>query len=800
MANKGPRSNSTLQRHHPDARQKRARKVLQIRLAIALGGIAVIIGFTIGMSTYLLKDIPALRLSDFVDLSAASLVYASDGSLLGRFASEGDRRPLIALKEAGNSLVQAFLSAEDKDFYHHFGIDPVAILRSAWDDLNHRSIRSGASTITQQTVKLAMFPSQERTFRRKVQEMILSLELEHRQSKQQILLEYLNALYFGRVHGVPLYGVESAAIHIFGRHAKFLTPAQAATIASIPNNPSYFSLEKYPHHVLCRQRWILSKMHELGYLNDHAYQKALAEPVLQELRHDHILYAPYESNSPYVIAQVSHLAPRLIAQSEGISLSEAQIMLESRGYRIYTSIDANLERHIEQVAENKKNFPPALTRNQHIADSLPIDEQVGMVIVENHTGRILAIAGGRNFAQSQVDHTLTRRQAGSALKPLVVYGPALEHGLITPGSILDDVAHEYADANSPTHTWFPMNWDRRFHGLMTARDALMRSYNLPAIELLNQMGPQMGAHYAWELGLTGIERADANNLGLAIGGTQGGVNPEELAAAYAAIANGGIYAEPTLIDRMEDSLGKEIYRREPRVHRVFRRETAALLTTMLKQVVQNPFGTAHLIANTLHNAEVAGKTGTTDQNKDAWFVGYTPTYTMSAWVGYDLPRALINSRRYRETLRPQKLFVEVLGPSIEQRKEHFTLPANIHPYVICTKSGLLASPLCKAAHDAEVDYFISGTEPTAICHSHQLIFTTRVHGIRVLATEFTPITEIKTEILFNRPHIPVDAKKGKYAPLDLEEAIPTEIDPRGGFPLSELQPSSITVTPPSPSP
>ncbi len=803
MTNKGPRSTTIPSRRQREQQRKLIRHKRRAHLAIALGGLAVVTFFAVGFSTYLLRNIPPLRLSDFVDLSAASLVYAQDGSLLGRFASEGDRRPLRTLQDTGTILQEAFISAEDKDFYRHFGIDPMAILRSAWDNLHHQSIHSGGSTITQQTVKLAMFPHQERTLRRKVQEMILSLELEHRQSKQQILLEYMNALYYGRIHGVPLYGVESAALHIFGKHAKDLSSAQAAVLAAIPNNPTYFALGEHTPHVISRQRFILSRMYTLGYLDNVTYHKALIEPVLKELRHDQLLFAPYESNSPYIIAQVSRIAPRLIAQSEGIPASQAEMELASRGYRIYTSIKPELQHRMEQVIKNTRDFPPAIhitSVQRHNHHSLQAEEQVGMVIMQNSTGRIVAIDGGRNFAKSQVDHSLSRRQAGSALKPLVVYGPALEHGLITPGTIIDDVPHEYYNPHSPTRQWFPLNWDHQFHGLMTARDALMQSYNLPAIELLSQLGPQVGAHYAWELGLSGIEKMDANSLGLAIGGTHGGVNPEDLAAAYATFAHGGVFTEPTLIDRIDDSLGKKIYHRQAHTHRVFRSDIAALVTTMLKQVIENSFGTAHYVAKSLPHTDIAGKTGTTDENKDAWFVGYTPSYTMSTWVGYDLPHALLTSKRYEEPLRPQKLFVQILGPTITLRKEQFTLPKNIHPYIICTKSGLLASPLCKAAHDTEVDYFITGTEPTDICHSHQVVFTTQINGVHVLATEFTPLSEIKTEILFNRPPVVLDPNHRYDEPLDAKNAIPTDADPRGGSPLSVIQPSSTTVTPPPPSP
>ena len=772
-------------------------------LALGLSAVSVAAGCVLGFGAYLLRDIPTLRMSDFVDLSAASLVYASDGTLIGRFAGHGDRRPLHSLQAAGKNIPLAFIAAEDKDFYRHVGIDPVAIVRSAIDDIRHGAIRSGGSTITQQTVKLAMFPRQERTLRRKLQEMALALELEQRQTKPQILLEYLNAIYFGRMNGVPVYGIESAALHVFGRRAQDVTAAQAALLAAIPNNPSFFSLRFHPDQVRKRQIRILSKMRELKFLSSREYAAAISAPVLSEVRHDAALLAPYESKTPFILAQVSRLAPQMIAESERIPLEQARDQLESGGCRIYTSIDRELQARVANVLHSS-GFPPPITYTvrgrfgAHIVRRA--EEEAGLVLLQNRSARILALAGGRNYARNQVNHTLTRRQAGSSLKPLVVYGPALEQGIITPGSIVDDIFREYPDPYATNGVWTPQNWDRKYHGLMTVRDALMQSYNLPAIELLSDMGPQTGARFAWQLGLSGIEREDANSLGLAIGGTHGGVSPLELASAYATLPAGGVYTEPSLIDRIDDAFGNPIYERRARPRRVFSTNTAALLTTMLEQVIKSPYGTAHNLHALQNLGDVAGKTGTTDDNRDAWFVGYTPQYTMSAWVGYDIPHALLTTPPYHESMRATKLFGQIMEPLIARRRDQFAFPAAIRPYRICTKSGQLASPLCKAVNETETDYFPVSSAPTDVCRDHQLVMTVRVAGKRYLATELTPPEDIRTEILFNRPPVAIDPRRTHAAPTDLSESLPTQSDPRGGAPLTDIQRNSTTVTPPPPSP
>ncbi len=714
-------------------------------------------------------------------------MFDGAGNLIGRFASQGDRRPLRRLADSGANLQHALLAAEDKDFYRHFGIAPAAIARSAWNNLRRRAITSGASTITQQTVKLALFPRQERTWRRKAQEMVLAVLLERRQSKDQIFLEYMNAIYFGRMHGVPVYGAQSAALHAFGVPARRLTVAQAALLAALPNNPAGLSPWGHPRRAIARQRWILARMRDTGMIDAERYRQARAERVLAELTTNPLLTAPYESKTPYIVAAVSRAAPALIARALGTSELAAQAGLQTGGYRIHTSIDPGMEAAVTRLLEDPHFFPPpqsyvyAARGGPRLAPRA--DEQAGMVAIDNLTRRIVALGGGRNFRRDQVDHTVMRRQPGSALKPLIVYAPAIERGLLTPGSIVDDEPRHYYDPHSRDHDWFPQNWDGRFHGLMTVRDAVMQSYNGPAIEVLQELGPRTAAEYGWSLGLSGVTGEDAQSLGLAIGGIRGGVSPLELAQAYATLPGGGLYAPATLIDSIENADGRVIYSATHDLRRVFSPTTAHLTTRMLQSVIASPYGTAHLLAALQKTVDIAGKTGTTDDNRDAWFVGYTPRFTVSAWVGYDIPHSLGTSSH--ESSRPLRLFRELCRTSSMADSGRFSALPAARRVKICTKSGELAGPLCDAAGAAEWDAFAAGTEPHSVCRLHRIALTTLAGGRRVLATELTPAAQIRREIVLDRRPTPLEERDMRFAPDDERQCMPDSPDPRGGAPLSE---------------
>ncbi|MCY0870302.1 MAG: transglycosylase domain-containing protein [Firmicutes bacterium] len=743
-------------------RSRRRSQRSKVRPPVPFLFATAVFGTLAGAVAAIVRTTPALPLYAFADQPAATMVLAQDGSILGRYATQGDRRPLPSVAAAGPLLPAALIAAEDKDFYHHPGVDPRASIRALWENIRYGHIVSGASTITQQAVKLTVFPRQERTWGRKLREMVLALTLERHLNKSQILLSYMNALYFGPVAGVPIYGVESAAMHIFGRHAPELTAAQAALLAAMVNDPVRASPWHDTADVVARSHMILTRMHRLGMIDTATWRRALREPVTSELARDRASLLPYESRAPYILAEVRREAPTLLAHAQRISLPEAQALCDAGGLRIQTSIDPAWQRTVARAA--REVLGPA---------SSPEGLQVGMVLLDNRTLGISATTAGREFAINQVDHTVAVRQPGSAIKPFAVYAPALDRGLITPGSIIADVPHHYDDPSAPHGDWFPQNWDHRFHGAITAQDALIRSLNGPAISLLRQVGTETGALYARLFGLCDISAPDRASLALAIGGTAGGVSVRQLAGAYAALANAGCYERPALVIRIQDARGRILFERKRIRTQVIRPATAAMLTDMLRQVVTARQGTAHGLMSAGLRVAVAGKTGTTDDNRDAWFVGYTSRYTLAIWLGYDLPR----TGPTRATAIALRLFATALA--------HAPAPAGTDKILaddalgglrytwICRRSGDLATPLCAARGDAELALMPARTAPTRLCAQHELVLTTIFAGKPFLATDRTPVQDVHAEIVLQPTPVPGTR----------EPAAPRSLDPRGGHAL-----------------
>jgi membrane peptidoglycan carboxypeptidase len=746
--------------------RRRQRPPLPFLLATA------VVGALAGAATALVRTTPPLPLYAFSDQPAATIVLASDGSMLGRYAPQGDRRPLASIAAAGPLLPAALIAAEDKDFYRHHGVDPQALVRALWENIRYGHIVSGASTITQQAVKLVVFPRQERTWARKLREMVLALTLERHLSKPQILLSYMNALYVGPVHGVPVYGVESAAMHIFGRHARDLTPAQAALIAAMVNDPLHDSPWHDATAVVARAHMILTRMRRLGSIDEATWQLALREPVSAELSRDRTTCLPYESRAPYILAEVRQEAPVLLAHAQRISLPEAEALCDAGGLHIRTSIDCAWQDMLERVART-------VLGSASDANEL----QVGMVLLDNRTLGIRALVGGRQFALSQVDHTTSVRQPGSAIKPFAVYAPALAAGLITPASIIADVPRHYYDPSAPHHDWFPHNWDHRFHGAITVQDALIRSLNGPAIHLLNQVGTETGALYARLFGLRDIAAPDRTSLALAIGGTAGGVSVRQLAGAYAALANTGCYEPAALVEQIADGRGHVLYERQRLRTQVLQPATAAMLTDMLEQVVTAREGTAHALAGAGLPMAIAGKTGTTDDNRDAWFVGYTSRYTLGIWLGYDQPRAGPNGATAIVLRLVAGALAHAPRPAGAQHMPTQAAQNGLQYVWVCRRSGDLATPLCAARHDAERALVPVRAIPTRLCAQHELVFTTLFAGQRFLATDRTPVSDVQTQVVLRQPTVP-----GTSEPI-----APAAPDPRGGQAL-DWAPLQLSAT------
>ena len=532
-------------------------------------------------------------------LSQTSSVYAGDGELLSELRGT-ENRTLVSLGDIPRHTQLAFIAAEDLRFYDHRGIDIYRIFGAIRSNLRSGTLAEGASTITQQLAKLTHL-SAEKTIRRKLEEIWLALQIERQYSKDEILSLYLNTVYFGR----GAYGVQAAARAYFGVDAQELTLVQSACLAATIKAPSAYAPHISPENNKSRRQYILNTMAENGFITREACDEAKAESVW--------VLAEQEQTQVY-----SWYVDEVLRESSALlGLTTDEVI--SGGFSIYSAFDARLQGIADEVYANASIFPG------NAADGTPI--QSAMAVLDTDSGAIRAMVGGRDYAVKRGLNRATqmRRQPGSALKPLAVYGPALELGYTTASVLLDEKT-TFAGG------YTPRNAGDRYYGRVTLRTAVRNSLNTTAVRLLEEIGIDRSVSY---LNRMGIPTQDSDrNLSLALGSMTYGVTPVELAAAYVPYANGGVYHEPYCVERIVTSGGETVFSRETEGTRVVSAQNAYLMTSLLQSVVSNGTGTRMLSANT----PVAGKTGTvsmTGGNRDIWMAAYNPELSVAVWMGFD---------------------------------------------------------------------------------------------------------------------------------------------------------------------
>ncbi len=508
----------------------------------------------------------------------------------------GEERLLTRIGDLPEQVKNAFIAAEDARFYDHPGVDAVRILGAAWSDLKAGAFVEGASTITQQLIKLTHLSSRKE-LSRKVDEAILAVQLERVYGKDQILEMYLNTVYFGSGY----YGLETAARGYFGVSAGELTVDQAALLAGVLKSPARFAPHRRPEAAVGRRGVILHLMAEYGMISEAEADQAAARPL--RLKKD-----PALERRGYYVDYALQESCRLL----GITMNR----LLTGGYTVYTGMDRQAQSLCEGLFQNDGYFPQV---NGESA-------QGALCLIDAHTGHISALVGGRDegvalgFNRAVNIH----RQPGSVIKPILVYAPALEAGYTAADMLLDE-ASTFGD-------YAPSDANRRYRGWVTMREAVTRSLNIPAVELFEQLGIGRCKSFARQLGIP-FDKNDTR-LALALGGFTYGVSPQELCAAYAAFADGGVYRPPTLIRRIEDQNGRVVYESHPFARRVMSEGSAFLLTSMLQSVVQR--GTAKALSDL--PMEVAAKTGTVGDergNRDVWLAAYTADHAAVIWMGFD---------------------------------------------------------------------------------------------------------------------------------------------------------------------
>lgn len=595
---------------------------------------------TLGMDRWVDFDVYRITGCD-----RTSIIYDGQSDVVTRLHGVQDRT-WVSISELQPSTVYAFISAEDARFFEHEGVDVIRIAGAVVADIKAGSYVQGASTISQQLIKLSHLTS-EKTISRKAEEAALAYEMERQYSKEDILEMYLNYVYFGGGY----YGIEAAAEGYFGVHASDLTLDQSAMLAGILKSPSGYAPHINYAASINRRNNILRLMRDYGYITDDEKKQASA-------RRPTILHDKNEEYSGYYTDAVTKSAAALM----GITVDE----LIRGGYSIYSAMDSDIQHYCEEMFKNGELFPAE-------------DSEAAIVVLEPSTGMVVAMVGGRSYTGGISFNRATdiRRQPGSVIKPVIAYAPAFEYLNYTAADMILDEETTFAD-------YTPSNYGNKYYGWVTVREAVTKSLNVPAVKTLSAVGVYRAKDFAKRCGIEFDDKDDS--LALALGGFTYGVSPLQIAGAYSCFASGGIYNTPTLIKKITDRNGLTVYEYRQDSRRVMSEANAYILTSMLKSVVTE--GTGHRL-NTL-DIPIAGKTGTVglaNGNRDAWMAGYTPEYTAVVWQGYDSDRLGLLPSSATGGTYPALMLYELFNHIYpDGRSGDFERPESVKQYSIDAKT------------------------------------------------------------------------------------------------------------------
>ena len=669
---------------------------------------------------------------DLLRENSASKIYyyESDGASRAADATEleteelfgGYRSLPVDYSEIPPDLINAFVSIEDKRFFEHSGVDWKRTIGAALNYILRFDGSFGGSTITQQLIK-NVTERDEYTLERKIQEILWALDLERKMSKSEILQNYLNIINLSN----GCYGVGAAADYYFSKSLDELTLFECASIAAITNNPSYYDPRRNPENNRERALLILSQMYEQGYIESDQYESAKKESLALNIRSD----GASSINLWYVDMVLEDVIRDLMAE-KGYTRAMANMAIYRGGLKIYTAMDYQRQLLVEKYYANASTFGGVDGSD---------GQQSAIILIDTQNGDVLAVAGAigeksanrlQNFATSTV------RPAGSVIKPLSVYAPALDAGIITWSTVYDDVPINFGNASEPK-AW-PKNANGVYRGLTNINYAIEHSVNTVTVRVLEDLGLERSFDFLYnKLGMKSLidERvlddgrviSDIDYAALALGQFNYGVSVREISAAYSIFASGGIYNGSRSYYKVTDSLGNVILENKYHGEAVISEESAAIMHEMLKNVVES--GTASAL--TLKKiVECAGKTGTTQKNFDRWYIGYTPYCIGGVWYGYEYPKELDSStsgicvRIWDEIMsRVDKIY--------SARGERAAIPTseNIGLFEYCKDSGKLVGEACRrdARGDrSEQGYFVLGTEPSEKCDCHVLVPYDRAEG------------------------------------------------------------------------
>lgn len=665
-------------------RKRRRKKKSGLKLFIS-----VMIGFFLtaslaggGVLYYLVKDTPSWD-PEKLKNSESSIIYDKNGNEIAKIHG-AENRVHVKLEDVPQVVKDAFLATEDVRFYDHGAIDFRAFGRAVVANVTDGFGSQGFSTLTQQLVKNA-FLTREKTVSRKAQEIYLAYELERKYTKDEIFEMYLNRMFFGH----NAHGIQAAAETYFAKDVKDLSLQEAAMLAGLMKAPNNYSPFKNPVAAKERRAHVLDNMLKYELITATQAEEAKADNFTQ-LNYNGNVQDRFKYPFPYFVEYVQEQLEDKFGPDK---------VLEG-GLRVYTTLDPKIQQATEDALNNKKNFPKS---NEDKNGNL--QPQAAAVVIDPHTGEIRALVGGRGTDnQKRVLNraTQSKRQPGSSFKPLIAYGPALERGL-SPASVVDDAPVKYG-------SWEPKNSGGGYGGLTTLRSAITKSVNIAAIKLVKDNKIPKSVAFAKKAGITSLGDPANMGLGIALGDQE--ITPLELASGYSSIANGGLHLEPTAILKISDRDGNVLEEIKPKQTVAMKATTAYMLTDMMESVVKKGTGTKAQ----LKSWPVAGKTGTTNDNKDIWFAGFTPALVGVVWMGHDQPTAM--PHQYGGTY-PAQIWKAIMTKShdgLEPVKE-FKKPDGIVYATVCRYSGKKPSPDCPS--DALItDMFARGKVPTEVCDLH----------------------------------------------------------------------------------
>lgn len=679
--------------------QKKQKKVTPFRRVLKAGGIlllltGIVASFLLVWSiSSLVIDAYSFDITDY-KMNASSIIYLTDqeGNTQEYEQLHSDtRRVWVSINNMPEYLQKATVAIEDERFYTHQGMD---LKRTGGAILGFITGHSdyGGSTITQQLVK-NVTGEKETTPARKMKEIFRALVLETQFSKDEILEYYLNIVYFGN----SSYGVQMASHTYFDKDVSELSLAESASVIGITQRPAAFDPFEHPDKNKEKQELVLAKMLELNFITKEEHDAAVAEKlVFTRGENEPVIQA---ANSYFSEALIKELAND-IAASENISMEQARRMVYTGGLKIYSTVEWKVQSAMEEVfsdSTNRSLFPKL---------SGTVQPQAAMMVLSPDTGAVLGVVGGVGkktdslVLNRAVD---SKRQPGSSIKPITAYGPAVELGKISPGSIIVDEPFKLGN-------WEPKNWYSGYKGKVTMREAVVQSMNIPAIKTVQSVGVETSFDYAKnKLGLSTLDDVNDKNLApLALGGLTDGVTVRDLTAAYATFANKGTYTKPYYYTKVLDRKGKVLIEKKPVQRKVFSEQTAYLMTSVLKSTAEGSLGNSAKLSNMVS----AAKTGTTNDDKDRWYVGYTPYYVGGVWYGYDEPKTVPYSQTRIVAHKLWKAVMEKIHKGLPSKE--FTEPSGIVKVNICTITGDKAVAYSCPTVNEE---FKAGSEPKKYCNT-----------------------------------------------------------------------------------